>query len=89
MYLSTFVSVYPCIHIKSGNIFFNERIKQNMFHSPVYVGHLKNCTHIEHYLTQRVTHTIRNRSHKNIREESQKSDCTKQQPTNKTPVQST
>jgi hypothetical protein len=38
---------------------------------------------------QRLTHTICNRSHKNICEETQKSDCTKQQPTNKKPVQST
>jgi hypothetical protein len=36
-----------------------------------------------------VTDTICNRSHKNICEESQKSDGTKQQPTNKRPVQST
>jgi hypothetical protein len=45
--------------------------------------------HIERYLTQRLTHPICNRSHKNIREETQKSDCTKQNPTKKTPVQST
>jgi hypothetical protein len=42
----------------------------------------------KHYLTQRLAHTICNRSHKNICEESQKSDCTKQQPTNKRPIQS-
>jgi hypothetical protein len=34
-------------------------------------------------------YNIRNRSHKNLREESQKSDCIKQQPTNNRPVQST
>jgi hypothetical protein len=34
--------------------------------------------HIEHYLTQRLKHTICNRSHKNICEESQKLDYTKQ-----------
>jgi hypothetical protein len=33
-----------------------------------------------------LTHTICNRSDKNIHEESQKSDCTKQQPTNKRAV---
>jgi hypothetical protein len=39
--------------------------------------------------TQRLTHTICNRSRKNICEEIQKSDYTKQKPTNKRPVQST
>jgi hypothetical protein len=42
-----------------------------------------------HIERQRFKHTISNRSHKNICEDSQKSDCTQQQPTNKRPVQST
>jgi hypothetical protein len=44
--------------------------------------------HIEPYFTQRFKHIICDRSHKSIREETQKSDCSRKQPTNKKPVQS-
>jgi hypothetical protein len=81
-----------CVHAhKQGQPTFYHNTKNFLNDSPcVLNGNIKidknhfKCiqVHIEHYLTRRLTHTICNRSHNNICKEWQKSDYTKQKPTN-------
>jgi hypothetical protein len=83
VYIVKYMSLIFCVALYAVFIIFgqwgsNDKIVSN-----------QNLWFIENKHTDTQKLVMSNRSHKNICEEPQKSDCTKQQPTNKRPVQST